>query len=66
MGLTVPAVIAISVGAIVIWLLKCIFDPLRNIPGPFFARFTKLWLVKQAWYGDFHTINLDLHKKYGK
>ncbi|KAF1962628.1 cytochrome P450 [Byssothecium circinans] len=40
-------------------------DPLRNIPGPFFARFSRLWMVYHSRKGDMHTKMIDLHKKYG-
>ncbi|KAH4855712.1 hypothetical protein HBH75_080600 [Parastagonospora nodorum] len=43
-----------------------ITDPLSRIPGPFFARFSRLWLVQHSIAGDMHTTMIDLHKKHGK
>jgi hypothetical protein len=40
-------------------------DPLRDIPGPFLARFTRLWLLRQYVKGDFQKTNLELHERYG-
>ena len=39
--------------------------PLRSIPGPFFTRFTRLWLLKAIASRRFGQINIELHKKYG-
>jgi hypothetical protein len=40
-------------------------DPLRDIPGPFLARFTRLWLLRQYVKGKFQKTNLQLHEQYG-
>jgi len=40
-------------------------DPLRDIPGPFLARFTRLWYFFEVYKGSFEITNLNLHKKYG-
>lgn len=34
-------------------------------PGPFFARFTRLWYLRALIRGDFELVNIDLHRKYG-
>lgn len=39
--------------------------PLRNIPGPFAARFTKLWYFGRVSKADFCHENIALHRKYG-
>lgn len=39
--------------------------PLRSIPGPWFARFSRLWLLRAYAGRSFHKTNLDLHRKYG-
>ena len=39
---------------------------LRGIPGPFAARFTRLYLFRQATKGNGHTLYYDLHQRYGK
>ena len=40
-------------------------SPLRSVPGPFIARFTDLWYLKQVQDGCFEKVNRELHKKYG-
>lgn len=46
-------------------IVFAVTDPLRKVPGPFAARFTKLWLARQYVKGDFHRTNRRLHAKYG-
>lgn len=46
-------------------IVAALVDPLRSIPGPFLARFTKFWLAYQIWKGKFELVNIVLHKKYG-
>lgn len=38
---------------------------LRSIPGPFTARFTRLWYFWKVWLGNFEETNIELHKEYG-
>ncbi|KAL0937232.1 cytochrome p450 pisatin [Colletotrichum truncatum] len=45
--------------------LRALLDPLRKQPGPFAARFTRLWLLRQYTRGDYRKTNIELHKKYG-
>ena len=47
------------------WIFDLVIDPLRDIPGPFLARFTRLWLLRQYVNGDFQKTNLELHEQYG-
>lgn len=42
-----------------------ILDPLRSVPGPFLARFTRWWYFYAVWKGDFERTNVELHKKLG-
>ena len=62
--------LAYFLAAAVIWLLatsiKQLSSPLRSIPGPFIARFTKFWYFHRVWRGQFEKDNLALHQKYGK
>ena len=42
------------------------FDPLRRVPGPFLAKWSRLWMVHHARKGDMHQKMIELHGKYGK
>ena len=46
-------------------ILRAIYSPLRHLPGPFMARFTRGWYAWQMYCGDFHETNQKLHEKYG-
>lgn len=48
-------------GRIVLYYIS----PLRDIPGPFLAKFSRSWLLKEIWCGTAFTTNRDLHLKYG-
>lgn len=45
--------------------VRNLWSPLRSVPGPFLARFTRLWEVYAVRKYDFATYNSRLHKKYG-
>ena len=60
-----------AIGVITISLLlydtyRVVSDPLRKVPGPFWARYTRLWEVYHVRKGHFHSLNVELHEKYGK
>jgi cytochrome P450 len=64
----------IDVGRIALLLLgfligystfKALADPLRHVPGPFLARFTRLWYVWEVYKGTVHLTSVRLHRKYG-
>jgi hypothetical protein len=59
--------IAAAVGLAIMFNLLRNFlgDPLKRIPGPFFARFSRLWLLAQYHKGNYHFTNIELHRKYG-
>lgn len=38
---------------------------LRDVTGPWQAKFTRLWLLRAISSRSFQKINLDLHQKYG-
>tara|TARA_R110002060_G_scaffold24251_4_gene32946 strand:- start:943 stop:1272 length:330 start_codon:yes stop_codon:yes gene_type:complete len=46
-------------------LCSYIFDPLRAVPGPFLARFTRLWYLYKIYQGHFEKVNIKLHERYG-
>ncbi|EME40498.1 hypothetical protein DOTSEDRAFT_82149 [Dothistroma septosporum NZE10] len=60
-GLIAAAVIL----AIAYDLYLIYFHPLSSIPGPFFAKFNRLWITKHSWDGDMNTTMIALHDKYG-
>lgn len=39
---------------------------IRNVPGPFFAKFSNFWLLSQARQGKRYKSVDEAHKKYGK
>lgn len=38
---------------------------LREVQGPWLARFTRLWYAWSTYSRQSHKIHMDLHKKYG-
>ena len=46
-------------------IYKTYATPLRDIPGPWLAKFTRIWLFNAIARRDFQTTNVDLHRKYG-
>ncbi|KAG7038932.1 cytochrome P450 oxidoreductase [Colletotrichum scovillei] len=40
------------------------FSSLRKLPGPFEARFSRLWYFRHVRNGNFHHRNIQLHEKY--
>lgn len=59
----------LTLGLFGLWLIFQLFsylrDPLRDIPGPFWARFTRLWYLREVANGQFEKTNVALHKRYG-
>lgn len=47
-------------------LYRAYASPFRDIPGPWLARFTRLWLLKAVGSGSFEKLNIALHREYGK
>ena len=50
---------------ILYFIVDFIRDPLRDIPGPLLARFTRLWYFIEIYKGRFEITNVELHKEYG-
>ena len=46
-------------------LYKAYATPLRDIPGPPFAKYTRFWLCKAINSRKYHEINVNIHRKYG-
>ena len=47
-------------------LLQHLKNPLRDVPGPWMAKFSRLWLMRAYASRSFQQINRDLHRKHGK
>ncbi|KAF7960128.1 hypothetical protein EAE96_001727 [Botrytis aclada] len=65
-SLPIWALITIPVSIYVLsTVFLAIIDPLRHIPGPFLARFTRLWYCWKIYEGDYERTNQQLHTRYG-
>lgn len=58
-------ILLFSLVPVIYAIIRAAFDPLRSVPGPFLARFTRLWYFYKVWCGDFELVNVELHKRYG-
>lgn len=65
MTATTTTVATISLLAISYTIYQRHFSPLANIPGPFLASLTSLWLAHAYRRGDWHHYSIRLHKTYG-
>ncbi|GLI75114.1 hypothetical protein PoHVEF18_003365 [Penicillium ochrochloron] len=50
---------------LLLWLSRAFFSPLKDIPGPFWTRFTSLWYFNRVRHGQFEHENIKLHQQYG-
>jgi hypothetical protein len=58
--------VLVGVGLYILFVIvQTALDPLRKVPGPIFARFTRLWYIKTLYNGNFELVNVGLHKAYG-
>jgi hypothetical protein len=57
--------LALIVYVVISVILQALISPLRSIPGPFLARFTRLWELRAVLKHDFATYNIALHDKHG-
>jgi len=55
----------VGVALLSILVINYLRNPLRNVPGPFLAKFTNLWLVYQIRKGSMHRKIVELHEQYG-
>lgn len=55
--------------AIILCFLYLLYNrvatPLRHVPGPFLASFSKIWIVLQQLGLKRPIVDLELHRKYG-
>ena len=57
--------IFLPVSVLIYCLLQYLLDPLRSLPGPFLARFSRFWYFFELYKGSFEETNIELHKRYG-
>ncbi|KAI1056935.1 hypothetical protein LB507_002367 [Fusarium sp. FIESC RH6] len=66
---TTPSLVLLVIVPIVtfwLWTITSyVSSPLKKYPGPFLARFTRLWYMYQVSTGDSHLVLEKLHKQYG-
>ncbi|KAF2107267.1 cytochrome P450 [Lophiotrema nucula] len=47
------------------WIIYCLtLHPLASVPGPFFARISRLWYLYHVYQGDHEIAQRDLHERY--
>lgn len=63
--LFVYAAVGITITRALLSLYRSVTSPLKNIPGPWQARFSKLWFFERVRKGKFEEENILLHRKYG-
>ncbi|KAH0832551.1 hypothetical protein AYO21_06055 [Fonsecaea monophora] len=49
----------------IVWLYRKVTSPEWSIPGPWLARFSRIWYFWHVRAGSFHHENIELHRKYG-
>lgn len=63
------AISFISGGVILALVIRTLFrhftNPLRDLPGPWLASWTRLWVWQQIRKNDFEQTNIALHQRYG-
>ena len=66
LSLSVPTLILLATSIYTLYLFASYaLDPLRSIPGPFLARFTRFWYLYAIWKGDFELTDIEYHLHYG-
>lgn len=61
--LFLPVILALL--HIILRLARALTSPLKDIPGPYWTRFTSLWYFDCVRRGGFEHDNIALHKQYG-
>lgn len=57
---------ALSIVTLTHYVVAYLRSPLRNIPGPFIAKFTNLWRLWDHYNQTHIETQQELHQKYGK
>lgn len=66
--LDVTSIVCVLATVVILtYLVPYLVDPhgLRSYPGPFVAKFSKLWMAQAALQGRTATAVREMHKKYG-
>lgn len=71
LSLSDPRILSSFVGLIFAWVLgSCLWyrymSPISDIPGPFLASFSRLWLIQLLRRGEGARELADLHEKHGE
>ncbi|KAJ4991362.1 cytochrome p450 pisatin [Stagonosporopsis vannaccii] len=61
----VYGIIAVFTFAAIKYLYQTLTSPLRDVPGPLLARFTRLWEIQAIRNHENAALNIALHEKYG-
>lgn len=67
-GLSTATLVALVPGLLILsYLLSYLIDThgIRSIPGPFYAKFTDIWLGWVTGHGHRSEIVHEMHEKYG-
>ena len=69
-GRSLSAVLPLMLLAFVVYyVLSALYaayaTPLRDIPGPTLAKFSRIWLFKALTKRNLHITNIQWHRKYG-
>jgi hypothetical protein len=56
-----------ALGALVFarYIIRALASPLRDLPGPPLARFTRLWELYNNWQGQLEHVMIALHRRHG-
>lgn len=61
-----PIIAAQVIGLFLAWTFAtCFMSPIRNIPGPVLASFSRLWHIIHIVRGDQNVELVNLHEKLG-
>ncbi|KAH7303302.1 cytochrome P450 [Stachybotrys elegans] len=60
------AITGAGIFSLLVFFITPSFSWSRKIPGPFLARYTRLWYMWQKYRNDFHWTNIKLHREKGK
>lgn len=71
LSFSTPDILSSLAGLVFAWYLgSCIWyhymSPISDIPGPFWASFSRIWLIRTLRKGRGASELVDLHEKYGR